>query len=571
MLRALRVSDLAIIDEIELLLEPGFNVITGETGAGKSILLQALDVALGGRPDADLVRSGAEEAVVEALFTDVPDAAREVLRAAGLSGQDAGEELVIRRVIAAGGRTRAFVNGAMGSLALLRDLAPHLLRVYGQDEHQALRRVESHRELLDAAGGLGRTVEEMRRRHGRLAAARQALADRRNSQRAATERVDLLRFQADELGKVNLVPGEEESLVGERARLVHAERLGTLATSAESGLYSGETAAVDSLGRALGFLCEAERVDPAIGRIRGLVEAALAELEEAGGELGRYVRTLSPNPARLEAVEDRLADLARLKRKYGATVDELIRKRESLLAELAAAGEGDEALAGLVAEVEAAERDALDWAKRLSVERRQVAHSLEKSLVTELRQLAMEGSRFQVRFADTDDKSVGPTGRDEVEFYLAANRGEEVRALARVASGGELSRIMLALKTLTAADEHGAMLIFDEVDAGVGGAVAEVIGRKLRQLGRRRQVLSVTHLPVIAAFAEHHIVVAKRVIEGRTVSSARPLSATDRVTELARMLGGARVTREAQQHAEELLASAAASPARASGRAGTAP
>lgn len=558
MLRALRVSDLAIIDEIELILEPGFNVITGETGAGKSILLQALDVALGGRPDADLVRTGAEEAVVEALFTEVPDAVRETLAAAGLPGEAAGEELVIRRVIAAGGRTRAYVNGAMGSLALLRDLAPHLLRVYGQDEHQALRRVESHRELLDAAGGLASTVGEMRQRHARLVAARQALDAQQESRRAATERLDLLRFQCGELEKAQVQNGEEETLLVERGRLVHAERLGSLAGDAESIVYSGDGSAVDVIGRALGSLRDAERIDDRVARTRTLVETALAELEEAGAELGRYLRGLTPDPRRLEVIEDRLAELARLKRKYGGTVDDIVRQYDCLKTELASVEEGDDALAALATEFESSELKAKEWAKRLAVERRRVAHGLERSLAQELRQLALEGARFQVRFTEPEGKPVGPTGWDEVEFFLSSNAGEELRPLARVASGGELSRIMLALKTLTAADDQGAMLIFDEVDAGVGGAVAEVIGRKLRQLGRRRQVLCVTHLPVIAAFAEHHIVVAKEVSGGRTVSSARPLSTGDRVTELARMLGGARMTKEAQQHAQELLDSAGA-------------
>ncbi len=254
MLRTLRVRDLALIEELELVLEPGLNVITGETGAGKSILLQALDVALGGRPDADLVRTGAEEATVEALFANVPVPVRERLAGAGIPAGDGEDQLLVRRVIARGGRTRAYVNGALGSLALLRELAPHLLRVYGQDEHQALRRVESHRELLDAVGGLGRTLEEMRARHGRLVGAREAIAAAHADAEAASERAEMLRAQAEELVRAALVPGEEEALAAERARLVHAERLAVLATGAEEGLYSGEGAVIEVLGRALAAL-----------------------------------------------------------------------------------------------------------------------------------------------------------------------------------------------------------------------------------------------------------------------------------------------------------------------------
>jgi DNA repair protein RecN (Recombination protein N) len=552
MLRALRVSDLAIIDEIELLLEPGFNVITGETGAGKSILLQALDIALGGRPDGDLVRTGAEEAVVEALFVDVPGAVLEFATAAGVRC-DAGPELLVRRVIGRGGRTRAYVNGALGSLALLRELAHHLLRVYGQDEHQALRRVESHRELLDAAGSLEADVEEMRARFTSLAGARQALEARRAAQHVARERMDLMRFQRDELERAALVPGEEAGLLAERARLAHVERLGALAGAAEAATYSGEASAVDTLGQVLGSLREAERLDPDLAPVRTLVEAALAELEEAGGQLGRYLRALAPDPQRLEAVERRLTELVGLQRKYAGTVDDLIAKREALAQELALAEDGERGIAALATAAGDAERRASEWAARLGAARRRAAARLERTMAMELRQLALEGARFGVRFADGDGRALGPSGADEVEFFLAANPGEDARPLARVASGGELSRIMLALKTLMAGDRDGATLIFDEVDTGIGGRVAEVVGCKLRELGRRRQVLTVTHLPVIAAFAEHHVAVAKRTVRGRTVSTASPLSDAGRVTELARMLGGARLTREAREHAEELL------------------
>src|SRR5947199_144988 len=471
MLRTLRVRDLALIEELELVLEPGLNVVTGETGAGKSILLQALDVALGGRPDADLVRTGAEEAAVEALFVNVPAQVRERLVGAGIPAEDGEDELLVRRVIARGGRTRAYVNGALGSLALLRELAPHLLRVYGQDEHQALRRVESHRELLDAVGGLGRTLEEMRARHGRLLAA----------------------------------------------------------------------------------LREAAGLDASLAPVRALLESALAELEEAGQSLGRYARELTPDASRLEVVEERLAQLARLKRKFAGTVEDLIRRRDELAAELHGIESGGETMVEREAAAEAARRAATEWAGRLSIERRRVARDMSRALAAELDALALTGARFEVRFAEAEGRTLGPEGWDEVEFFLSTNPGEEPRSLARVASGGELSRIMLALKALAAADERGATLIFDEVDAGIGGAVAEVVGRKLRQLGRSRQVLCITHLPLIAAFADHHVVVSKKVEDGRTVSTARPLTATERVAELARMLGGERLTHEVREHAEQLL------------------
>jgi DNA repair protein RecN (Recombination protein N) len=550
MLRTLRVQDLAIIEELELTLEPGLNVVTGETGAGKSILLQALDVALGGRPDADLVRTGAEEAVVEALFTDPPPGVRDALAAAGIGNA---EDLVLRRVIAKGGRTRAYVNGSLGSLALLRELAPHLIRAYGQDEHHALRRVETHRELLDSVGGLGNALDEMRHRYGRLAAARDALAAARNARESAVERVEVLQSQLTELRRAELVPGEEDRLSNERTRLVHADRLASLVTTAEVDVYSGEGSVVEVLGRALASLRDAERVDAALAEPRRLIEAALAELEEAGSGLGRYLRTLKPDPERLERIEERLAYLARLQRKYGGTFADLVRRRDELAAEITAAEGGGEALAQHEAAHETTRRAAAEWAGRLSVERRRVARDLSRSLVNELALLALEGSRFTVRFGETEGRPLGPEGWDEVEFFLSTNAGEEPRSLARVASGGELSRIMLAVKSLAAQGDQGATLIFDEVDAGIGGAVAEVVGKKLRQLGRNRQVLCITHLPLIAAFAEHHVAVVKHVEGGRTLSTARALTTTERVAELARMLGGATLTPEVRDHAEQLL------------------
>jgi len=553
MLRMLRVRDLAIIEELELTLEPGLNVITGETGAGKSILLQALDVVLGGRADADLVRTGADEAVVEAVFGDLTPAAREVLAAAGLAE---GEELLLRRVIGRAGRTRAYVNSGLGSLPVLRDLAPHLVRAYGQDEHQALRRVESHRELLDAAGALGNTLAEMRERYTRLCATRDAVEQTRRERDARQSQLGSLVDEAAELAQANLVRNEDEQLTAERTRLMHAERLAGIVGEAESAIYADDGAASALLGRAIVRLKEAERLDRGVEPMRQLLEAALAEVEEVGASLGRHLRTLTPDPERLEAIEQRLALFARLTRKYGRTVDELVRRREEVAAELEAAGAGDGDLSALETAAEAARRAALEWAGRLSVERRRVARDLTRALVSELQMLAMEGAHFSVEFVE-GDRAIGPEGRDEVEFLLSTNPGEEPRPLARIASGGELSRIMLALKSLASRGDDVATLLFDEVDAGIGGSVAEVVGRKLRRLGRTRQVLCITHLPLIAACADHHIAVMKRTQAGRTVSFARPLSSTERVAELARMLGGSTRTHEVREHAEQLLRQAA--------------
>src|SRR5262245_55191616 len=441
MLRTLRVRDIAIIEELELIFEPGLNVVTGETGSGKSILLQALDVVLGGRADADLVRGGAEEGVVEALFSDLAPAVGTVLRAYGIPHEGRGDELLLRRVVSRNGRTRAHVAGATGSVGLLQDLAPHLLHVYGQDEHHALRRVENHRDLLDAIGGLGTTVVEMRARYARLAAATQALSDARAELESASERTELLRFQLGELEGALLHRGEEETLGAERRRLMNAEKLTSLVTTVEGGLYSGDGAVVDAINHGLSGLREAERLDEGIGPMRALLEGALAEVQEVSAQLTRYAGTISPHPERLEVIEARFAELGRLKRKYDCTHDDLIRKCEEMRAELGAGPISPEALASLEAEQSAAEKRALEWARKLSVERRRVAHQLERSLVAELRSLALDGARFQVRFTETEGEArpLGPEGIDEVEFFLSANPGEEVRPLSRVASGDRKS------------------------------------------------------------------------------------------------------------------------------------
>jgi DNA repair protein RecN (Recombination protein N) len=552
MLRELRVNDLAIIEHVSVTFGPGFNVITGDTGAGKSILLDAILLALGRRADTDQVRGGAEEAVVEAVFSDLSEAAAAAL--ARLDCMPTNEQRVtVRRIVSANGRSRAYVNDTPVSVATLRDVAPLLLRIYGQDDDQALRRVETHVDLIDAAGGLGSAVAEMRRRHARLSEARQALEHWQSERGRADERVELLRHQQSELERAAIAVGEDEMLETERAKLAHAERLQGLVGGVEAIVYSGEGAAVDALGRALVDIRTAEGLDETLVPIRFLLESALAEIEEAGASLGRYLGSAGPDPERLQVVEDRLAELARLKRKYGGTLEDLQRSRDEIGADLDALESGEERTSALEAECEASEKEARAWAKRLAVERRRVAHEIERLLTRELQALALDGARFEVRFGDVEPAAIGPTGRDEIEFYLAANVGEELRPLVKVASGGERSRVMLALKAVSPTDDQEATLVFDEVDSGVGGAVGEVIGRKLQQLGERRQVLAVTHLPVVAAFGDCHIAIGKRLVGGRTVSTAEVLRASDRVAELARMLAGAKITPEAREHAQQLL------------------
>jgi DNA repair protein RecN (Recombination protein N) len=558
LLRTLRIKNFAIIDELELSFEPGLNIITGETGAGKTVLLQALATALGEKPERQMVRGGAREAAVEVEFLAPPEAAG-VLESGGFP---AGEEVVVRRLVAPNGRTRSYANGSLASASVLEGLAPHLVRVYGQHEHEALRRVETHGELLDAFGGLGATVEEMRRRHDALDGARRALAALHARREAARARTELVRFQLDELGRAAVAEGEEALLQAERVKGAGAERLRTLAHAAEEALYSADGAVVDVVGRVIGQLREMEAVDADLGDLRALLEGVLAQLEEAGVWMARYADHVDSDPERLAVVEARLTEIGRLARKYGVRADELSRLRAALEAELANIEVSDERLGSAEEVLGRAQRDAVAWAGKLSVERRQLARELERRMDAELATLGMAGARFTVQFADpnAEGRAVGPRGWDDVEFHLAANRGEPARPLARVASGGELSRIILALKTLGATAGTGAALIFDEVDAGVGGAVAEVVGRKLKALAAGGQVICITHLPQIAAFADHHFSVAKETVRGRTVVQARRLDPREQVAELARMLGGETIGAETRAHAEQMLRSAEQKP-----------
>jgi DNA repair protein RecN (Recombination protein N) len=554
-LRTLRVRDFAIIDDLEVTFEPGLNVITGETGAGKTLILRALAVALGGRVDADVVRAGASEAVIEAAFeTRLPDVGR-ILQDGGFTG---GEEVIIRRIVFAGGRTRSYVNASLASVGVLAELAPYLVRVYGQHEHDTLRRVETHGELLDAVGGLGVMVEEMARRHATLEAARRAVADLEALRAAAGTRGELLRFQVGELTQARVTKGEMAGLVAERTRHASAARMLTLARAVEASLYSVEGAAVEVAGRAIGQLREMEAIDPEVTETRAVLEAALAQLEEAGFWVRRYADRIEADPERLAVIEARLDEIGRLTRKYGGSADQLPELCMQFEAELGTLDVSESALQDARERLAAAEREAVQWAGKLSVERRQIAKELQRRMDGELRTLGMAGAQCTVQFSDAagEARVLGPRGWDDVEFFLAANAGEPGRPLARAASGGELSRITLALKALATTGSPAPTLIFDEVDAGIGGTVAEVVGRKLKALARDGQVVCVTHLPQIAVFADHHYGVTKEATRGRTVATVRRLDRHNQIVELARMLGGASIQQQTREHAQQMLQAA---------------
>ncbi len=565
MLRHLHVKNLALIDDLELSFASGLNVITGETGAGKSLLMQAIGLALGERATADLIRRDTTTASVEAVF------GLDQARLTALFAEHelrAADELLVRRVITASGRSRVYLNGRLATVALLRQLSTGLLHVYGQHEQQVLREADSALSLLDDFAETAHSVREMGVRYQTLRRAWERLRTRIEDQAAAEARQDFLRFQVDEIRHAGLQPGEEEALRQERAILVHAEKLYQTTCGGEAVLTSSDGAVADQLGHLVNQLGALVQVDASLNEAVSLLNAGLAQVEEAALFLRKYSERLNPNPERLEEIDARLVLLSRLKKKYGESIEAMLDRQAGLERELEQLESGEEAVATLQQEVAQAAHTAWGWADTLSQERRGAARRLEYSLQTELGHLGMHGAHFRVQFlppleeeaapvSDSpftqDGQRLGERGSDQVAFYLSANPGEPLLPLVQVASGGELSRLMLALKALSAAAGATPTLIFDEVDAGIGGGVAEVVGRRLKALAAQHQVLCITHLPQIAAFADHAYTVTKMVTQGRTISSAQRLTQRERLQELARMLGGVEITPEARRHAREML------------------
>jgi DNA repair protein RecN (Recombination protein N) len=567
MLKELRIRNLAVIESLAVPFGPGLNVLTGETGAGKSILIDALTLLLGERAQpAETIRTGAESATIEGTFA-IPrkSPVLALLEEHGIALEDG--QLIVRRELVLGGRGRVFLNDASATLSLVDRIGEALVEVHGQHEHQALLRPGRHLDLLDAFGGLGvlrdrlrQRFEEWRTLSGRLAEVRAAAQDK--DARAARCREALAEIDA-----ARLTAGEEDALRDERRRLQNAERLAEGASAAYRELYDDAGAAAGRAGRAAAFLREVARVDPAVGPILQTLETALVQLDETARALRGYRDGIVFDPPRLEAIERRLDEIGRLKRRYGDTVEAVLAQRSRLEADLEGLARGEEDERELAERVERLRTELVTRATDLAERREQAGARLEAAAVAELAALDLDGAVFRVRLsrepAGPDDMAVGPQGWrlgprgvDQVEFLFSANAGEEPRPLARIASGGELSRTMLALKVVLAATDAVPVLVFDEVDAGIGGRTADAVGRKLRQVARLRQVLCVTHLPQIAAYAEQHLRVEKREADGRTATGAVLLPKDQRVREVARMLGGESVTDTSLQHARELITQA---------------
>jgi DNA repair protein RecN (Recombination protein N) len=555
MLLALRIQNFTVVEEVEVGFGPGLTVLTGETGAGKSILVDALGLLLGTRADADCVRSGADEAVVEAVLQRTPGLA---LRLETLGLPDHGDDVVLRRVVGRTGRSKVHVNGALASVGVLGQLMRGELDIAGQHAHVGLFEPASHRAVLDRWDGVGTALEAYRAAHAPLVALdaeRQSLGGDPSGQEA---RAEFSRFQLDELERLAPGPGEEQALEAERRRLAAVERLRAAALESEA-LLGGDDAGVCTVAsRAARMLEEAARTDPDLGEAATSVSSAAAALDDALRSLRRYLDGLEADPERLSIVEERLDALRRLARKHATDVAGLPARLEMLRIECARLEGRRERLQALEAERSAAEARAWEAARALRRQRERAARQLERAVGSELSRLALPRAAFSVQLAPRD--VLRADGADEVEFLFSANPGEPVRPLARVASGGEASRLWLALKRTSMAHggpEEAVTVVLDEADAGVSGAVADVVGRMVRAVASGRQVLCITHLPQVAAHADAHLLVEKTSSRGRTWSSVRVLDAgAPRTRELARMMSGAIVTSEALAAAEALVRAA---------------
>ncbi len=570
MLQELSITHFAIIDRLKLSFSPGFNVLTGETGAGKSIIIDAVSALLGGRLSADtVVRSGADRATVEGIFSLQPDQyadLKPILEEYGLDDEEGGDgSLIVSRELSRSGRNVCRVNGRAVTVGVLEQLGQRLIDIHGQSEHLSLLRVREHLGFLDRYAGLLREREALAATVAELRAVRRELHSCLQDERELARRMDLLRFQAGEIASAKLDPNEEEDLAHQRTLLANAEKLSELANAGYvllSGGEQGRRAALDLLGAAIQNLTQLERLDPALGELRQAAEGALYQLEDVAHSLRDYRDGIEYSPARLEQVEERLSLLQSLKRKYGETVEEVIAFGRRAAEELEAISHNEERVEELRARESELLARAAGQAAALSVARQKAARALKTGIEEQLEELKMERARFEVSFTREPDPNgveidggrwaLDATGVDRVEFLIAPNPGEPPKPLAKIASGGETSRLMLAMKTVLSEADAVPSLIFDEIDAGISGRVGAMVGRKLWSLTRSHQVLCVTHLPQIASFADYHLGVSKRIEGERTITEVCPLENSERPRELAAMLGS-EITEASLLNAHDLL------------------
>jgi DNA repair protein RecN (Recombination protein N) len=561
-LAELQISNFAIIHELSVSFKPGLTVVTGETGAGKSILVNAINLLLGSRGSGDLIRTGSQEAAVTVLFhlTDHVVNSVELKESLGDLGD---QEMVVKRVLSTSGRNRVYVNGQLATLGLLSQLCRGLVSISGQREHQLFLEPEAHLEIIDGFGGLeaeqqayGQTFGELKRLQSELRRLQRQAQERR-------EKEELHRFQLEEIHNARIQKDEEIQLEVERERLRHVERFRQGASEVHQILYLDSGAVLEEVSQCQKILSDLGKLDPAFKSLAQTLEGVRHQVEDVSLTLRDHIQNIQADPARMEWVEERLHTLKRLMRKYGGSTQEVLAHADGLQQELEVSESDEVEIAAREEELEKIRQQALSEALELSKRRRQAARRLGKAVEKSLVTLDMAKCRFQVRFdqesgSDTECVRVGKylldkKGVDRVAFFFSANPGEELRPMASIASGGELSRIVLALKELLAQEAVHETLIFDEVDAGIGGRTADRVGQRLKDLARQHQVVCITHLPQIACYGDYHYVVRKSARKGRTTTAMEELSGKERLEEIARMLGGAKISVKTRAHAKEML------------------
>ena len=563
MLKELLIKNFAIIDDLNIRFDGGLTILSGETGAGKSIIINAVNLLLGSRVNARMIRDGHETAELSAFF-DVPEGSTAAAIMAE-NGYDPQDGLLVRRIISGNDRHRIYINDRMATMQMLTSITADLASISGQHVHQGLIREETHLTILDRFGGLSPRVRQVSDLHGKIVTLVQALQVLEEKKKNQDKQMDLLRYQAAEIADANIMPGEDESLEKERLRLKHAESLHQSVFSAIETLHGADGAILEQLGEVRKNLEKAADIDDGLAAGVQSLSDHLFGLEDVTDSLRAYLGSLDTEADRLESVETRLDLINKLKRKYGGSLETLFQKRDAIEVELAATTVIDDDIQRSETQLNSYYDQVSRLARRLSEERTQVASDFAESVEKELEGLKMAGTRFGVSLSPlpcskpaspwlrVDDNLLSATGIDQAAFMIAPNVGESLKPLASIASGGELSRVVLALKAILAETDAVGTIIFDEVDAGIGGAVAEVVGKKLEALSKKHQLVCITHLPQIARFGDQHYYIEKQVKNGRTTTAIRPMDQEDRIKELARMLGGEIVTRTALEHARTLM------------------
>jgi DNA repair protein RecN (Recombination protein N) len=557
MLSLLKIKNIALIDELEIEFSGGLNLLTGETGSGKSIIVDSLGALTGERVSSDLIKEGASQAQIEGLFTLRSNAdLREMFQEGGIELEDANEvDLIVRRELAASGRNRIFVNNQMVTQSFLKKIGAYLVDIHGQGEQTTLFNPANHLEILDEYAALQTERARVAEKYGKMAGIRRELESLREDEAQKLQLLDILQFQVDEIRKVNPKADEEDALEEEKRRLNNVEKLSTLSDESYALLYEDERATVTTLEKAVRRVNELAEYESSFREYEEGLAAAQAVLQDLAFAVRDFRNSLEFSPERLEEIENRLAEISRLKRKYGGTVETVLahlRESEERLKNIETAEMRE---AELRKQSNQAREEYLRTAQDLHDKRLKAARKFEREVETNLKAVALEKARFEVRIETEpkNEKSFTAKGFDRIEFYFSANPGESPKPLAKVASGGEASRLMLILKTTAKTNDAEKAVVFDEIDAGIGGRIAEAVGLKLKELSKNQQVLCVTHQPQVASLANHHYLVEKTMSKKQTRVGVKELAEKERVEEIARMLAGEKITDAARRHASEML------------------